>query len=392
MNMSIYLIDGARTPFGSFGKSLKDIQPTELGTVSALEAIKRANVSSEDIQDVVYGNVIHSSKNAAYVARHTALKTGIPAEVPALLVNRLCGSGMQAVVSAVQNLRDSEDGIALCGGIENMSQSPHATFSHRFQSQKFGAISFEDMLLNTLSDEYLGYGMGITAENLAKQYQISREEQDEYASLSHKRAAEALDRGRLSEEIVPVLLKGEKSLTEDEGIKSDTTVSKLSQLRPTFQKDGTVTAGNSSTINDGAVSLILAHKNTVRKKDLKPLVEIVSWSVTGVDPSIMGIGPVPAINQALKRAGLSLKDIGLFEINEAFSAQYLAVEKELKLDRSLANVNGGAIALGHPVGASGARLVLTTAYEMKRRNEKYGVASLCIGGGQGIAMVLKLVN
>ncbi|WP_396136034.1 thiolase family protein [Bacillus sp. NEB1478] len=390
--MSIYLIDGARTPFGSFGKSLKDIQPTELGTVSALEAIKRANVSSEDIQDVVYGNVIHSSKNAAYVARHTALKTGIPAEVPALLVNRLCGSGMQAVVSAVQNLRDSEDGIALCGGIENMSQSPHATFSHRFQSQKFGAISFEDMLLNTLSDEYLGYGMGITAENLAKQYQISREEQDEYASLSHKRAAEALDRGRLSEEIVPVLLKGEKSLTEDEGIKSDTTVSKLSQLRPTFQKDGTVTAGNSSTINDGAVSLILAHKNTVRKKDLKPLVEIVSWSVTGVDPSIMGIGPVPAINQALKRAGLSLKDIGLFEINEAFSAQYLAVEKELKLDRSLANVNGGAIALGHPVGASGARLVLTTAYEMKRRNEKYGVASLCIGGGQGIAMVLKLVN
>jgi acetyl-CoA C-acetyltransferase len=390
--MSIYLIDGARTPFGSFGKSLKDTQPTELGKVSAMEAIKRANVSPEDIQDVVYGNVIHSSKNAAYVARHTALASGVPAEVPAMLVNRLCGSGMQAVVSAVQNLRDSEDGIALCGGIENMSQSPHATFTHRFQAQKFGAISFEDMLLNTLSDEYLGYGMGITAENLAKQFQISREEQDEYASLSHERSAKAQETGRLAEEIVSVSLKGDRLLTMDEGIKSDTTVSKLSQLRPSFQREGTVTAGNSSTINDGAVSLILAHANAVRKKGLKPLVEIVSWAVTGVDPSIMGIGPVPAIKLALQRADLSLKDIGLFEINEAFSAQYLAVEKELKLDRSLTNVNGGAIALGHPVGASGARLALTTAYEMKKRNEKYGVESIFIGGGQGIAMVLKLMN
>ncbi|MDR7072625.1 thiolase family protein [Fictibacillus barbaricus] len=390
--MSIYIIDGARTPFGTFGKSLKDTQPTELGVASAAEAMKRANILPEDIQDVVFGNVIHSSINAAYVARHTALKSGVPAEVPAMLVNRLCGSGMQAVVSAVQNLRDSEDGIALCGGIENMSQSPHATFTHRFQNQKFGAISFEDMLLNTLSDEYLGYGMGITAENLAKKYHISREEQDEYASLSHERAAKAQGIGRLAEEIVAVSLKGERSLTEDEGIKSETTVSKLSQLRPSFQKDGTVTAGNSSTINDGAVSLILAHENAMRKKDLNPLVEIVSWAVTGVDPSIMGIGPVPAINQALKRANLSLKDIGLFEINEAFSAQYIAVEKELKLDRSRTNVNGGAIALGHPVGASGARLALTTAYEMKKRNEKYGVASLCIGGGQGIAMVLKLIN
>jgi acetyl-CoA C-acetyltransferase len=390
--VSIYLIEGARTPFGSFGKSLKDIHPTALGEVTAKEAMKKAGISPKDIDDVVYGNVIHSSKNAAYVARHTALNSGVPAEVPAMLVNRLCGSGMQAVISAMQNLQDLDAGIALCGGIENMSQSPHATFTQRFHSQKFGALTFEDMLLHTLSDEYLGYGMGITAENLSKQYGISREEQDEYAALSHERAAKAREAGRLAEEIVPVGLKSDLMFSEDEGIKADTTVAKLSQLKPSFQKEGMVTAGNSSTINDGAVSLILANEKAVQRKSLKPIAEIVSWAVTGVDPSIMGIGPVPAIRKALQRANLTLDDIGLFEVNEAFSAQYLAVEKELRLDRSRTNVNGGAIALGHPVGASGARLALTTAYEMKNRTEQYGVASLCIGGGQGIAIVLKLVN
>lgn len=390
--MSIYLIDGARTAFGSFGKSLTDISPTQLGETTAVEAMKRANVTPSDVTDVVYGNVIHSSKNAAYVGRHTALKAGVPSSVPAMLVNRLCGSGLQAVVSAMQNLRDHEGGIALCGGIENMSQSPHASFTHRFHNQKFGAISFEDMLLQTLSDEYIGCGMGITAENLAQQYNISREEQDEYASHSHQKAAEARESGRFKDEIVPVTLKNGESFTEDEGIKPQTSSSKLGQLRPSFQKDGTVTAGNSSSINDGAVSLILAHEKDIKAKKLKPLAEIVSWAVTGVDPNVMGIGPVPAIKMALNRANLSIDDIGLFEINEAFSSQYLAVEKELKLDRSRTNVNGGAIALGHPVGASGARLLLTLAYEMKKRNETYGAASLCIGGGQGIAMILKLAK
>lgn len=390
--MGMYVIDGARTPFGSYGKSLTDINPTQLGEITAIEAIKRAQLTPGEITDVVYGNVIHSSKNAAYVARHTALKAGVSSDVPAMLVNRLCGSGMQAVVSAIQNLRDHEDGIALCGGIENMSQSPHASFTHRFHNQKFGAISFEDMLLQTLSDEYIGSGMGITAENLAKQYNISREEQDEYASLSHRKAAEARARGRLNEEIVPVPLVRGELFSEDEGIKPDTSVSLLGQLRPSFLKDGTVTAGNSSSINDGAVSLIIAHEKQVKKKKLTPIAEIVSWSVTGVDPSIMGIGPVPAIQKLLQRENLSLDEIGLFEVNEAFSSQFLAVEKELKLERSRTNVNGGAIALGHPVGASGARLLLTLAYEMKHRNEKYGVASLCIGGGQGIAMLLKLVK
>jgi acetyl-CoA acyltransferase 2 len=390
--MSIYLIDGARTAFGSFGKSLTDVTPTQLGEVTAIEAMKRSNVSPDDITDVVYGNVIHSSKNAAYVARHTALKAGVPASVPAMLVNRLCGSGMQAAVSAIQNLRDQGEGIALCGGIENMSQSPHASFTHRFHNQKFGAIAFEDMLLQTLSDEYIGCGMGITAENLAKQYNISREEQDEFASYSHQRAAEARESGRFKDEIVSFTLKNGELFSEDEGIKPQTTSSKLGQLRPSFQKDGTVTAGNSSSINDGAVSLILAHEKDVQQKKLNPLVEIVSWAVTGVDPSEMGIGPVPAVKKALDRAKLTMDDIGLFEINEAFSSQYLAVERELKLERSRTNVNGGAIALGHPVGASGARVLLTLAYEMKKRNETYGAASLCIGGGQGIAMIVKLAQ
>lgn len=390
--MSIYLIDGARTAFGSFGKSLTDVTPTQLGEVTAVEAMKRSNVSPDDITDVVYGNVIHSSKNAAYVARHTALKAGVPASIPAMLVNRLCGSGMQAAVSAMQNLRDQGEGIALCGGIENMSQSPHASFTHRFHNQKFGAIAFEDMLLQTLSDEYIGCGMGITAENLATQYNISREEQDEFASYSHQRAAEARESGRFKDEIVSFTLKNGELFSEDEGIKPQTTSSKLGQLRPSFQKDGTVTAGNSSSINDGAVSLILAHGKDVQQKKLNPLVEIVSWAVTGVDPSVMGIGPVPAVKKALERAKLTMDDIGLFEINEAFSSQYLAVERELKLERSRTNVNGGAIALGHPVGASGARVLLTLAYEMKKRNETYGAASLCIGGGQGIAMIVKLAQ
>lgn len=389
--MAIYIIDGARTPFGSYGKSLTGVSPTDLGEISAGEAIKRANISPADITDVVYGNVIHSSKNAAYVARHTALRAGVPADVPAMLVNRLCGSGLQAVVSATQNLRDQEEGIALSGGIENMSQSPHVSFHHRFHNQKFGPITFDDMLLQTLSDEYIGCGMGITAENLAKQYTISRAEQDEYASLSHRNAAQARESGRFTKEIVSVPLKNGALFTEDEGIKPDSSVSLLGELRPSFQKDGTVTAGNSSSINDGAVSLILAHEKSVKEKRLEPLVEIVSWAVTGVDPSVMGIGPVPAIQKLLQKTGLSIGDIGLFEINEAFSSQYLAVEKELQLDREKTNVNGGAIALGHPVGASGARLLLTLSYEMKQRQEKYGIASLCIGGGQGIAMLLKLV-
>lgn len=387
----VYIVDGARTPFGSFGQSLKDVSATELGTISAVEALKRAKVEPEQIDNVVYGNVIHSSTNAAYVPRHIALKAGIPIETPAMAVNRLCGSGLQAVVTAAQNIKLGDSKISLAGGTENMSQAPHADFKSRFAGAKLGPFQMEDMLQSALTDEYVGCGMGITAENLAKKYNITREEQDEYAKLSHERAEAARD--KFAEEIVPVEIKTRKGTVlfeRDEHIKPDTTLETLAKLKPAFLKDGTVTAGNASGINDGAASVVLASEDALG--DRKPLARIVSWGIAGVEPSIMGIGPVPASQLALKRANLSLDDIDLVEINEAFASQYIAVEKELGLDRSKTNVNGGAIALGHPVGASGARILLSLAYELRRTNKRYGLASLCIGGGQGIAMIIENAN
>lgn len=388
----VYLLDGARTPFGSFGKSLKDVSATELGRVSAVEAMKRSGVEPDEIEQVFYGNVIHSSTNAAYVSRHVALHSGVPMNVPALTVNRLCGSGLQAVVSAAQSLRLGEGMTALVGGTENMSMSPHADFKSRFAGVKLGPLQLEDMLSHTLTDEYSGCGMGVTAENLAVKYDISREKQDKYAALSHNRAARAIETGRFAEEIVPVEVKTRKGVNRverDEHVKPETTEEQLAKLRPAFMKEGTVTAGNASGINDGATSLVLADEEYVKRKSKQPLAKIISWAVSGVDPTIMGIGPVPSSRLALKRAGLEMGDIDLIEINEAFASQYLSVEKELGIDREKTNVNGGAIALGHPVGASGARLLLTLAYELNRRNLRYGLASLCIGGGQGIAMVIE---
>ncbi|MDM5338839.1 acetyl-CoA C-acetyltransferase [Fictibacillus enclensis] len=390
----VYVVEGARTPFGSFGKSLKNVSPIQMGTLTALEAMKRANIDPAQIGDVVYGNVIHSSIDAAYAARHVALKARVPETVPAMLVNRLCGSGLQAVISSALAIQTGDADLALCGGVENMSKSPHSTFNQRFQGQKFGNLEFEDMLLHTLTDQYIGCGMGITAENLAEKYSIKREEQDEYALLSHQRAAKAIREGRFTQETIPVVIEEKKSLTftVDELVKPESTLQQLSALRPSFKKDGTVTAGNASGINDGAVSLVLAGEDSVKSKEVKPLARIVSWGISGVDPNIMGIGPVPASQKALAKATLSIEDMDLVEINEAFASQYLAVEKELSLDREKTNVNGGAIALGHPVGASGSRLLLTLAYELRNRGLRYGLASLCIGGGQGIAMIIENVS
>ncbi len=386
----VYIIEGARTPFGSFLGGLKQINSTKLGVAASRDAIQKAGVPAESIEQVVFGNVIHSSAEAAYLARHIGLYSGVPLEVPALTVNRLCGSGMQAVVSAAQSLMLKEADSALAGGADNMSMSPHADFKTRANGAKMGSINLEDMLLNTLTDAYTGKGMGITAENLSKKYEITREEQDEYAALSHTRAAEARETGRFQSEITAIETK-KGHIKDDEHIRPGTTAESLSALRPSFLQQGTVTAGNASGINDGAAALVIGNESYITKHQTKPLAEIISWSVCGVDPSIMGIGPAPAIRQALKRANLTLGEMDLIEVNEAFSAQYLAVEKELGLDRSKTNVNGGAIALGHPVGASGARLLLTLGYELKKRNLKYGIASLCIGGGQGIAMVIKSV-
>ncbi|MFB9973828.1 acetyl-CoA C-acetyltransferase [Allobacillus sp. SKP2-8] len=391
----IYLVDGARTAFGTFGGSLKSEQADDLGAVTANEALKRSKVKEEHIDHIVYGNVIHSHTNAAYLARHIGLKAGIPQEVPALTLNRLCGSGAQSIISAMQSLMVGDGEIALAGGAENMSMAPFANFEQRFGGQKMGALKFEDMLLSTLTDEYAGSGMGLTAEKLAEQYDISREEQDAFALESQQRADAARESGRFSEEIVPYEVKTKRGsivFEQDEHIKADATTEKMAQLRPSFKKDGTVTAGNASGINDGAASVIVASESAVEKHQLQPMAKIVSWGIAGVDPTIMGIGPVPAIKQALKRADMSLDDMDLIEVNEAFAAQYLAVEKELGLDRAKTNVNGGAIALGHPVGVSGTRLVLSLAYELKRQNKRYGVASLCIGGGQGIAVVIENVQ
>ncbi len=391
---NVYIVDGARTAFTAFGGSFAATDAVKLGTTTAIEALKRAGVTPEQVDHVVYGGVITTGANSAYLARHIGLYAGVPQEVPALTLNRLCGSGMQSVISAAQMIQLGEGDVVLAGGAENMSQAPYANFEQRFTGAKMGNLQFTDMLQATLTDQYTGAGMGLTAEKLAEQYDISREEQDAFAVLSNDRAANARKEGIFAQEIVPVVLqtrKGDVTVDTDEHIKEGTTVETLAKLRPAFKKDGTVTAANASGINDGAASVVVASEDFVQAQNLKPIARIVSWGIAGVDPTIMGIGPAPAIREALKRADLTIEDIDLFEINEAFAAQYIAVEKELGLDREKTNVNGGAIALGHPVGASGTRVILAAAYELARRNGRYAVASLCIGGGQGIAIIIERV-
>ena len=391
---NVYIVDGARTAFTAFGGAFVNTNAVELGTVTAIEALKRANVSPEQIDHVIYGGVITTNENSAYLARHIGLKAGVPQEVPALTLNRLCGSGMQSVVTAAQHILLGDAEVVLAGGAENMSQSPYSNFENRFNAPKMGNLQFTDMLQATLTDKYTGEGMGMTAEKLAEIHSITREEQDAFALLSNERAAAARAAGKFAEEIVPVTVKtrkGEVVVDTDEHIKEGGTLESLAKLRPAFKKDGTVTAANASGINDGAASVVVASEGFVEQNNLKPIAKIVSWGVAGVDPTIMGIGPVPAINQALKKANLSIEEMDLVEVNEAFAAQYLAVEKELGLDREKTNVNGGAIALGHPVGASGTRVILNAAYELKRRGGKYAAVSLCIGGGQGIALIIEAV-
>lgn len=391
---NVYIVDGARTAFTAFGGSFAKTDAVQLGTKTAVEALKRANVQPEQVDHVIYGGVITTGANSAYLARHIGLYAGVPKEVPALTLNRLCGSGMQSVVSAAQMIQLGEGEVVLAGGAENMSQSPYSNFEQRFSGSKLGNLEFTDMLQATLTDRYTGSGMGLTAEKLAEQYTISREEQDAFALLSNERAAKARQDGTFAKEIVPVAVatrKGEILIDQDEHIKVGGTLESLAKLRPAFKKDGSVTAANASGINDGAASVVVASEDFVNEQGVKPLARIVSWGIAGVDPTIMGIGPAPAIRQALERANLTIEDMDLVEINEAFAAQYIAVEKELGLDREKTNVNGGAIALGHPVGASGTRIILSAAYELQRRNGKYAVASLCIGGGQGIALIIERV-
>ncbi|HEV2720296.1 MAG TPA: acetyl-CoA C-acetyltransferase [Thermoanaerobaculia bacterium] len=377
----IYIIDGARTPMAEYNGNFADVSAIDLAVVAAKEALTRSGVAPEQIDHVIVGNAMQTSGDAIYGARHVGLKAGVPKNVPALTVNRLCGSGIQSLISAAEQIELGEAARVLAGGMENMSQAPYVIRGAR-KGLKLGQAPMEDSLMVALLDTYCGYYMAQTSDNLARKYDISREQQDEFALRSQKCAGEAKE--KLKDEIVPVTA-GKKTVTEDDHVRPDTTMEGLAKLRPAFAKDGFVTAGNASGIVDGAAMVVVSE--AVNGK--KPLGRIVSWGISGCDPEIMGIGPVPATQIALKRAGMKLDDLDLIEINEAFAGQILAVIKELGIDKEKLNVNGGAIALGHPLGASGTRLVLTLLYELRRRKQRYGLASACIGGGQGIAMIVE---
>ncbi|WHY78564.1 acetyl-CoA C-acetyltransferase [Neobacillus sp. WH10] len=388
----IILLEGARTPFSEISGSFRDINATDLGVIAAKEAIKKANISSEDIHQVVFGNVQQSSKDAHLLARHVGLKSGIPINVPAITINRLCGTGIESILTAARYILTGEADVALAGGTENMSQVPHVIRGMRWGSP-LGAPLMEDWLWDGLYDTYGKCTMGETAENLAVKYNLTREEVDQHALSSHERALSAREKGYLKEEIVPVTVlekKGEKVIAEDEHIRQ-TSLEKLTKLKPRFVKNGVVTPGSASGMVDGAAAVVLASSDYAAERGLKPLARLVSWDAVGVEPKYMGIGPVPAIQSALKKANLTLADLDLIEINEAFSAQYLACQKELGFDLDIGNVNGGAIAIGHPLAASGTRITLSLIYELRRRNKRYGASAVCIGGGQGIAAIWEVL-
>ena len=392
----VVFLSGVRTGFGSFGGSLKGLSATDLGAIAGTEAVRRAGVGPGDVDHVVFGNVIQTSADAAYLARHIGLRAGLPIETPALTVNRLCGSGFEAVVQAAQQILLGHSRVVLAGGTESMSQAPHVIRGARWGLRLGPPPPLEDTLWEGLRDAHCGKSMAETAEELARQYGVKREAVDCYAANSQTRAREAWARGDYAEEVVPVMLTDRKTRQQnpwaaDEHMRPDTTPEALARLAPTFRKDGVVTAGNASGICDGAAALVLAGADHAAERGLRPLGRLVAWAAVGVDPGLMGIGPAPAARRVLERAGLRLEEMDLVEINEAFAAQYLAVEQELGLDRERTNVDGGAVALGHPLGASGARITLHLLHALRRRGGRYGLGAACIGGGQGIAVIVEAV-
>jgi len=393
----IAIVSGSRTAFGRYCGKLKDFTAQELGAIAGKSAIDRAGLDPKEFDHAIFGNAQQTSGDAIFGARHVALRAGLPIETPALTVNRLCGSGIQAIVNAAQMVQLGEANVVLAGGMEAMSQAPFCIRGRDgFNLAPGGKI--EDSLMVALLDSYCGTSMASTAELYGSQQGITREMQDEFALRSQRCADDAYKSGRIQEELVPVPLKNHKGettgemLTDDDHRRPQTTMEGLAKLRPAFGKNGTVTAGNASGIVDGGAAVVIMSLENALKRGLKPLGRLVGWGIAGVDPKVMGRGPVPASKIALQKAGLSLDYIDLIEVNEAFAAQYLAVEKELGLDREKVNVNGGAIALGHPLGATGTRLVITLLYELHRRKKKYGLATACIGGGQGIAIVVESMN
>jgi len=393
---AIYIVAARRTPFGTYGGKLKDFSATHLQELANRAAFKQAKLSPEAIDSTVVGNVSQTSSDAMYIARHAALRAGVPVHAPALTVNRLCGSGFQSIISGAQDIELGDSHVVLCGGTESMSQAPFAVRNTRFGTKLGQDLKLEDTLWQGLTDEYCKTPMGITAENLAKKYNVSRQDADQYALQSQQRWKKAHEQGVFKDEIKPIKTKGKKGAEEsfdtDEHPRPQSTIEQLSKLPAVFIKDkGTVSAGNASGICDGAAAVIICDEESLKKHNLQPLARVIGYHVSGVEPTLMGFGPVPAIETLLKKTKKQVSDIDLFDINEAFAPQFLACQKVLKLSNEKTNVNGGAIALGHPLGASGTRITTNLVYELKRRQGKYAIGAACIGGGQGISLLIERV-
>ncbi|MFF5400125.1 thiolase family protein [Peribacillus butanolivorans] len=394
MGEDIVIVSAIRTPIGRYGGAFKEISSGHLASIAIKEAIKRANIEAEQVDEVILGEVRQTTESSN-VARVAALRSGIPDSAPAFTVNRLCASGMQAITSAAQQISTGQANIVVAGGTENMSRSPIYLRSARFGGDRTKLVDSNTEAGQQPQEIYgENLGMGITAENVAIRYKVSREEQDAFSVGSQRRAAKAMDEGKFKDEIVPVQVIDRKStitIEKDEYPRPDTTSEKLANLKPAFKENGTVTAGNACGRNDGASALVLMKASEATRLQLKPIAKIIDWATAGVSPEVMGIGPVPAVRKLLERTGKKVEEIGLFELNEAFASQALAVIRELGLDENKVNVNGGAIALGHPVGSTGARIVTTLIHEMIRRQERYGIATLCVGGGQGMAILIETI-
>ena len=389
----IFIVSGARTAIGTFGGGLSSLRPAETGAIVIREAISRAGIAADKIENVVIGTVVPTQPKDAYVSRMAAVNAGVPISAPAMNVNRLCGSGLQAIISVAQGIALGEFAIGVGGGTEAMSNSAHLTSAVR-SGVRMGPVVIEDAMLGALHDPFEGIHMGVTAENVAEKCGISREEQDAAAVESHRRAAAASNAGYFKDQIVPVEVKTRKGpviFDTDEHFRTDVTMESLAKLKTVFKKDGSVTAGNASGINDGAAAVVLASGAAVAEHGLKPMAKILGWGHAGIEPGLMGLGPVNAVPIALKRAGLTLDQIDVIEANEAFAAQACGVAKELGLDPAKTNPNGSGISLGHPIGATGAILTVKTIYELARTGKRYGLITMCIGGGQGIAMVVERV-
>jgi acetyl-CoA C-acetyltransferase len=387
----VVILSGVRTAIGGYGGSLKDVPPSEMAALCVREAVKRSGVEPREVGHVVFGNIIHTDAHDHYLARVAGIKGGLPIEVPALTLNRLCGSGLQAILTAAQAIILGDADVAVAGGAENMSRSPYFSPAMRFGA-RMNDTTMIDAMVGALSDPFDDCHMGVTAENVARKYNVSREAQDKLAAESHRRAAQAIDKGYFRGQIVPVEIKvkgGTVPFDLDETVRRDSTVEKLARLKPVFDPGGTVTAGNASSINDAASAVVLMERGLAAQRGLKPMSRLVGYSYAGVEPKYMGVGPVPAVRAVLKRTGLSMKDIDVFEVNEAFAAQALAVCRELDLPPDRTNPNGSGISLGHPLGATGCILTVKALYELSRTGGKRALVTMCIGGGQGIAAVFE---